>query len=177
MHAYMHACTPLSGVVNRGHGFFGHLSSVIEAPWLVNGGHGASLRHHIKDDADQSSALMDLLGSIHLQPALLSDAEARATAPPSAHTTRHHCNIIGAPWRVNGGHGASYRHHKGQGSCPPQRTHNIATLLRRRGESMAGTAHHKGIIMRTAGPPPPSCPCMPAQPPHFVSPLSCGGPS
>jgi hypothetical protein len=38
-----------------------------------------------------------------------SNAESAATAPPSAHTTRHYCNIIGARWRVNGGHGASLK--------------------------------------------------------------------
>jgi hypothetical protein len=37
-------------------------------------------------------------------PPSLSDAGA-------AHTTVKYCNIIEAPWLVNGGHGASLRHH------------------------------------------------------------------
>ena len=31
----------------------------------------------------------------------------------AAHTTVNYCNVIEAPWLVNGGHGASLRHHKG----------------------------------------------------------------
>jgi hypothetical protein len=45
---------------------------------------------------------------------LLDSLLAAAIAAPSCTEVRPiYCNIIGAPWRVNGGHGASLRHHKG----------------------------------------------------------------
>jgi hypothetical protein len=43
---------------------------------------------------------------------LLMMSMARRCSPPMAGT---YCNIIEAPWLVNGGHGASLRHHNGAG--------------------------------------------------------------
>jgi hypothetical protein len=75
--------------------------NLIEALWLVNGGHGATLRHHIS--------------SYLVQQRVEELADVLLLLLPRTHLDRqitHHCHIIEAPWPVNGGHGASLnRHH------------------------------------------------------------------
>eukprot|EP01047_Picozoa_sp_COSAG01_P010639 COSAG01_NODE_455_length_16792_cov_112.440424_7_plen_154_part_00 len=97
--------------------------NIIGAPWLANGGHGASLnRQHNVSAQELRGELLQLTQRpalvIAQRPARLRLRRRRRAGPCRLHhlpTSENHryCNMIEAPWLVNGGHGASFRHHNG----------------------------------------------------------------
>jgi hypothetical protein len=52
--------------------------AVIEAPWLVNGGHGASLRHHNERTQQRTSRTLSVLS--------MADTSTRRTGRPQSKT-------------------------------------------------------------------------------------------
>jgi hypothetical protein len=102
--------------------------NIIEAPWLVNGGHGASFRQRDGDSPTfplMSSAVRIMMIqrrkrrgiSATASVRIMNYAARRPTHSASARVSTRspgqlHCNMIEAPWLVNGGHGASLRHHR-----------------------------------------------------------------
>jgi hypothetical protein len=75
---------------------------IIEAPWLVNGAHGASLTQaSCSQVADARRGLADG------EPPGLGHREQQLARERARRAPAHYCNIIEAPWLVNGGHGAS----------------------------------------------------------------------
>jgi hypothetical protein len=119
-HSYLSGSRPphLRGVLGAGE--LERELEIIEAPWLVNGGHGASLRRH-------KGSHLDVLGEV-VAPcrgrAQLVErrreteglAQADSAQPSSVKPRRgRKGGAIKAPWLLNGGHGASLRQHNGGG--------------------------------------------------------------
>jgi hypothetical protein len=93
-------------------------------------------------------------GGLAIPPMVAPPCSSTKVATAAAPAGTYHCNIIEAPWLVNGGHGASLNRHAapaGTWGIIRDDMAMIATLLRRRGWSMAGTAHHSTGITKAAG--------------------------
>jgi hypothetical protein len=137
----------------------------IEAPWPVNGGHGTSLRHHNRSLPRSptrpaagrrlgfgSSSPQRPAGTIgaHMFSSVPRSrpASARAAGPRRQRSPQPRGAAsaipIEAPWLVNGGHGASLRHHNRSLPRSPRRAPSPAAALLNEGAPRpSGKAHSR----------------------------------